>query len=167
MIYLVDWALWVLTLTPPLLRQALQRAWLQVLIAPVADLHAAFLAYRTATNTQLSYTGQVILLERLLNLRYYNAFDPNPITPFKPIYIIDVPTQVQLVPLYLKSEAVPQTVYLQTENIPWVLFTRAETLLNYDFKIMVPASLTFDQTELRRLVDRYKYAGTQYIVELY
>lgn len=152
---------------PPQKRLRRFDAWSTWLFWPLQWLWALFFALRIRLNRQVSFTGQVLLLERLLNLHYYNRFEPNPTAPYKPIYIVDGPSISPPVVLYLQDEAVPVPLYMQYEAQPVTLYTQAEGQIVYDFIIMVPSSLVFNPDDMRRMVDRYRYAGTRYTIQTY
>jgi len=47
------------------------------------------------------------------------------------------------------------------------IFSKSEYNTGYDFKIMIPVALVYDIDELKAYVNKYKLAGTRYIIESY
>ena len=132
----------------------------------------------------MTFDGRTIQLERLLNLYYYSHFDPGEDVGNAGyrIWIEDEISDVPTVFLYLHSENQPLWTYLHDEippapppppgggedtEGPVYLYTNQEYYGAFDFVVWVPASLIFDETEMRALVDFYKRAGARYAIQTY
>lgn len=167
-------------LLPPFMRQTKITTWLNCLIAPLLDIYGWFLDFRTATLQKLSFTGQVIYLEKLLN-DTYNGGQPG-------IYISDVEdldqvyvgNRIENAPIYignieeyvLQSDGSYQDIY--DYSPPIYIGNETEFTSQYDFIIHVPSSANVlyakvlnttnanALNEARALVDTYKLAGKNY-----
>ena len=71
--YRVDIPRLTALLLPALLRKPRLLAWLGALLAPLQQLYAAFLLYAEAARIELSYNGQVMVMQGMLN----EGFDPD------------------------------------------------------------------------------------------
>lgn len=194
----VDFFLQIRRLLPPWLRQARMLAWLWSLLKSLAELYGtsstlnavrypncpplpapSLLAFREHINLRLSFTGQTLVLERLLNLYYYSLFDPavGPANPGYKIWIDDVVSDLQFIFLFLNYENQPIPLYRCSEYPvpppapangnagtpgPQYLSLLAEYASETDFIVWVPASLVFDELEMRTLINLYKMAGAKY-----
>ena len=71
--YRVDFDYLATLLLPSLLRKPRMRAWLSALLAPLRQQYTAFLLYAEAARIELSYNGQVMVMQGMLN----EGFDPD------------------------------------------------------------------------------------------
>jgi hypothetical protein len=146
-------------------RKPLIIALLKVCTNPVKLLYQELLTFRDEKLNQLLYNGQVIYLQRILNIRF-NSGNPG-------IYITDAVEIDELV-IYRRSEN-KQPVYIYTraelditdpaydpDAVSTYMYTRAEYQSGYDFKVKVPAAITFDQNEMKAVIDSYRLAGKRY-----
>jgi hypothetical protein len=132
---LVNW------LTLKSLRKAKHIAWLQTLIAPVKSKHTQLLTFITATNFEMSITGQVIKLRYALNEKYDMAL--------RRFIIRDTPPQVQLY------------TFLEVENRP-VYMPFFMNGGGSDFEVVVPFDLQTQDIYIRSLLNKYKLPGKRY-----
>lgn len=148
-------------------RQLVHPFWpaaLRALSAPIKDLNEDLVDFEAEINELLSFNGQVMVLERMLNLRYYGVWSntlPNP------IYIADLPGARTLY-LFPEEENNPLFLHPEEEEVLTYLFPEEElaTATN-GFIVNVPASLVFDLAQMRGLINRYRVAGTTYQINLY
>lgn len=160
MIYLWNILTWAKHELPYEVRKPTHVAWVQALLKPLSDLHAAFLIYRDATIKKMRYNGQTCILQELLN----DLFDP---------------TLRRIIVLTTYDIKLPEYIYTQAENTPLYVYTQAEYTggtntapqyylqlwselgVQYDFIVQAAAgSLTADQiTRLKATVRYYKLAG--------
>lgn len=160
------------------LRKQVNVAWLYVLLWPIKQLSIEFDLWTTTKLREVNYNGQVMVLERMLNLYFYGqdkwatAADPTASTGF---YIDVVGSNLDHIYSWNDGEVVPvdedvfswsvDEVPAGTEVFVW---NEAETAgLDYNFKVMIPAAFTYTENEVRALVDKYKLAGMAYIIETY
>lgn len=68
--YSVNWTNLVTVLLPDFLRKDKWKAWMGVLISQVKYVYDLFIAHRDATILKVSYTGQIIYLEKRLNDKF-------------------------------------------------------------------------------------------------
>jgi len=155
-------------LLPPFLRKIKIIEWLKALVKPLIDLYAIFFQYRTDTLYSLSFTGQVIYLEKLLNDTYNNG-SPG-------IYITDGSFILKTY-LYHKSEGGAKTyLFHKSENAAKTyLFHKSEYTITYDFVVMVPAAIysilqqnnNQGLNKMKALINLYKIAGKRYTIQSY
>lgn len=157
MIFNIDFDTLVQMLLPVKLRKPRQVAWLKALVAPVATNYATFTVYRLEKEYELANNGQVCYLEKVLNDR----FDPTT----RSIVVADTP-DIDPVYYYLDAENKEEYVYLASEAQPVHYFLEAETVGGPDFDVQVPALVTFDDAELKALVNKYKLVGRAYTITI-
>lgn len=204
--YLVDFVLQIYRLLPPLLRREKMVSWLAALVKPLSQLHSSpsivhpvrypvcltipipsFLSFRAHVNLSMSFNGQTIVLERLLNLHYFNGFDTYQTkgTQGYWIWIEDLTNDLEYKFVFLKYESQPVPLYLlsdyaptlpptappaegtQTVAGPQYIFQVSDYYSQYDFVVWVPSWMVVNQPEMRTLIDRYKIAGTRYKIITY
>lgn len=136
-------------LLPSFLRQKRMLLWLSCLLQPLEELYNELLY-------KMQHTSQVIYLEKLLNEHFdVVGYDAKNHETTKQIVIEDAPF-VAVNYLYLPAEIPPNPyLYLGTKYI--------SSVANYtDFIVKMPASIPYEETKLRMLIDYYKLAGKQY-----
>jgi len=144
------------------------KAWLYTLIQPVVELYYTFKAYRQNTLYRLSFTGQVIYLEKLLNDIFNNGAAG--------IYIQDG-LLITKTFLFHKAEGCPKTyLFHKSEHgDKTYLFHKAEFNSLYEFIIKVPntvyAQLLLNNNQglnnMKALVNLYKLAGKRFTIKSY
>lgn len=139
-------------LPPSLLRQPVQRAWLQALHSPLSSLYEQFAEHVATTTTELSYNGQTLLLERALNDRFDPAFRRikiiNSDTELEPVYLNFVSEQQPLPITYFSNEG---EQLLQVSN--WLEYTNQT-----GFTVRVPRSLAPKEPALQARIKQLKLA---------
>lgn len=150
-------------LPPALLRKPKMLAWLRTLHLLLNDVNLDFTSYIEEKRKEVSFTGQTIVLEKLLNESYPAAADG--------IWIDNAGTFHDPGYGYLKAEGQPHPGfgYLKSEGQPHPGFgyLKAEDSGAVNFTVNVPVSVSFDETDMRVLIDKYKAAGMQYIIQTY
>src|SRR5574343_779038 len=130
------------------------KAWLYSLIQPIIELYAIFSSYRIQALYTLSFTGQVIYLEKLLNDTFNNGGteifieDGGKIAPF----IFNTEENEPDLFIYNTEENEPDLFIYNTEEYPG----------NVDFIVKVPTALVFDDNHMKSLINKYKLAGKNY-----
>lgn len=102
---------------------------------------------------------QVCYLEAFLNDRFDFTL--------RRIYIEDAANE-ETIYIYKRDEATPLVISTRAEASAQPIFTRGETNGDYinDFVIYMPASVVFDENELRAMVAT-KLCGKRYKIELF
>lgn len=204
MIYLIDFWLLIVRLLPPILRQAKTTAWLWAMVKPVVQLHNApsvlhpvrfpncinfqspsFISFKEHAFLNVSFNGQTIVLERLLNLYYYSFFDSTNIkgTAGYWIWIEDANNDLNCPFVFLKNEQNQLPTYSASDFSPapplppngsnvvagaQYLYSIQDYLAPQDFIIHIPNALSFiNIDELFALLDTYKLASTKYSLNFY
>jgi hypothetical protein len=108
----------------------------------------------------LQFTGQVIYLEKLLNVTYNSTA----------IYIDDV---ANIAYLYIanKDEGCPLYISNESENnAPVYIANKSEYLTDYHFKVKIPLTLynslgVSGLDKMKALINNYRIAGKKFIIE--
>lgn len=159
----INFTLQVKKLTPWFLQKDKMLAWLKELVSPIKNLHAQFLLERQNTNYFLMQNSQTIVLESLLN-DYFNATG------------IWIQNSANLIPdnfIYTKLEnASPLFAFQIGEPIlpphaQVYLYQTLEYALFTHFIVWVPNTLVFSEDEMKGLVNKYKLADKNYVIQYY
>lgn len=150
----------IIMLMPSFLRKPRHFAWLKAILNPIKNLYAGFLVYRDEQIYEAYLTGQTIQLERLLNDLFDNSL--------RRIYIVHS-LDLDII-LFLDEEAQPLedvVLYLDSEAEPLEDLTLYRDLedagaLPQDFRVIAPATLTSQQTEFEKRIDKYKLVQKTY-----
>lgn len=159
------------------LRNQINVAMFYALTRPLNAVSVAFEDFTRQRKRQAKYNGQKMVLERMLNLYYYGqdkwatAADPTASGGF---YIEQAAGNVDKMYIFKKTESsTSDWIFKKSESLPGgasrsYIFKKSE-LSNfvYDFKVRIPSSFTYNENEVRALVDRYKLAGKNYAIETY
>jgi hypothetical protein len=162
MLYQVNWYRLIQQLLPSFLRKPVQQLWLYALLGPLAELHAVFLAYRTDKLRELSYNGQTINMEAMLNYYWPSGGGG--------IFIENNPQQLPVVYTYYQVEQQPPLyIFANGEAAPpTYIYSDAEYLAgNVDFIIWVPVATVYTEAAMRARVDLYRAAGKRYRIQTY
>lgn len=193
----IDWSRLVAMLTPPFWRQPNRAAWLLYLAYPVRLAHARFMAFKSEVDLLNYYNSQIIYLEKRLNdkwdpvgrgiyidnladldrmyifnkiegkltTRVFNKWDPtilygnnNMVTRNRKIYVSQAPTINQ-------DPAVNPVWRFVRDQV--VARNKAEFDLQNDFIVYVPSGVTFNQSEMKAVVNLYKFASLRYTIIIY
>lgn len=137
------------------------KAWLYSLIQPLIELYAIFSSYRIQALYTLSFTGQVIYLEKLLNDTFNNGGTE--------IFIEDGILKIAPFLFNTAEDADPFYVFNtgETSEDNLYIYNTAEYTGNLDFIVKVPAALVFDENQMKSLINKYKLAGKNYTIQTY
>jgi hypothetical protein len=196
--YLINWTYTINYLLPLKKRKAARIQFIKVLISAMKARYESLLSIRTTTLYDLSFTGQVIYLEKRLNDQW-DAVN-------KGIYI-DHPQIVLRDFIYNKVENKPKrylynkwnsavayvngefakygdkvyvalaantnitpgtnAAYWQVAHDPFYLINNVEYLSQNNFIVYVPNTVTFDTSEMKAVINRYKLVGKKYSILTY
>lgn len=165
-----DPVLFALRLLPSFFRdKTTHRAWMRVLFGGLTARLAALEAHRYQLNRELTYTSQVLSMEKLLN-DLFNEGLPG-------IYIEDIGIQPAQVFYYrlAESENYPKLRYLDEtpQEDPVYLYRLGESLSDFDAIIHIPSSLidlttdTETASRVRAYVRRYAFLGVRFKLQNY
>lgn len=151
--YNVDYEILVKILLPWLVRKPRFVALLSVLFSPFSGMWLQFIQFKDFVQLQLNCTGQVIYLERLLNLMFNNGEAGIEIRDGEhtdKLYLSNKNEGYEAVYLHNKAESY-DAFYLQNSN---------EFTSDCDFYVCVPGSIydTINIERLRAVVNKYKIA---------
>lgn len=156
-IYAVNWNKLVSWLLPNELFKPKMFAWCKALIAPISSLHGSFLAFRKQQNYELSITGQVCLLEKLLNDKFDNTL--------RRIFITDGEKSKRKY-AFTKNEFVPLPIYTEGENKPVFVYLDGEiNSLTYHFIVNVPTGLRFNNDVMISVLNSFKLPSRKYVIQ--
>lgn len=158
MIFNIDYNKIIQWLQPKAIRHPLTMAWLRLLVSPVAKAHQLFKRNRANNLYMLGITPQVCYLEKMLNDRF--DFGSRRIR-------IGDPAGQDVWFAYQEEELKPEVMYQESEEQPVYTYSDNEAgVITTDFIVYVPASLSFNENEMKALLDMYKMAGKRYKIEL-
>lgn len=153
----IDLILLVHDLLAPQLRGPNMLAFLNAALKPARTQLSAFYAFFDAVEYELTFTGQVIYLEHVLN----NEFDPT----LRRIYITD---SDQLNDTYLFNVVEGnETTYAfnASESAdPLYLTNQSETVAQADFAVNVPIGLVYDLPSMLFYINKYRIAPKRFII---
>lgn len=135
-------------------------SFLNAIIFPFKSLLNDFYIYYSLKRFELAFNGQVIYLEKILNLN----FDPD-----EGIYITDSPSSISNVVLFQEVELNEQTIFYQeSENQTDVVFYQENEILNSpSFIVNVPTGLNFNLNQLTATINKYKISGKNFTINYY
>ena len=135
-------------------------AFLDAMIAPLIKI-------QNETLYTMQHDGRKIYLEKVLN-DYYQIVGYNPSThdSTKKIYIENA---AQLPEVFVFQPLENSPVFLgDSTNSNEVFLTQEDESLNaFSFTIFIPDTITFDEQDLRAVIDKYAYIGKLYNIETY
>lgn len=150
------------SIMPFKLRNNTQDAWLSSLMQPIQTINTTFSELVKKHRYDLSFNGQVIYLEHIIN----DLFD----TTLRRIYITD-PTNAPNDNVYLtyivEGQPPVHTTYV-SENEPGLFIEYASESINFvDFIVKIPTSINTPQVinKMRGVINKYKIAGKKYSIE--
>ncbi len=155
-------------LLPSFLRGKAIIALLKALVLPLQNLHLSLDAFRSQKQYELSITGQVIWLEKMLN----SIFDPIN----EHIYIEDVEADVRVYIAHKNENRRPPYIYHRAESsYQTFIYHRNEILLQSSFTVMVPVLIYNDLLQnnssglnkMKANINKYKMFGTTYTIQSY
>lgn len=148
-------------LLPPLLRQETFVAFLIALKRPIETLQYEFHNFFDQVKYDLSFNGQVIYLEHILN----DSFD----SVDRQIYISDG-TENPLVYIFNNSEPNEDVIIGNTSEVaipPVYLYNSSEFEIEVDFIVNVPNTITINENLLKSIVNKYRIAPKRYTIEYF
>lgn len=142
------------------IRREKMTAWVEALLSPLQSLHDQFVLWHTKIRYDLSFTGQQVYLEHLLN----DVYDDNS----RRIYIDD-PSGTVIFSNFIfnKIEAQPaKYIYNKSEAQPSsFVYNKSEASVSTDdFIVYVPSTIFTNPVEIamKQLIDKYRAAGKKY-----
>lgn len=147
-------------LMPHFLFKPKHYAWLTVLLFPIIWLYSEFLTYRTEKLREATINSQVNRLTLALQEEFNNDG----------IYIIHPGAYLDQAFIYLEIEgATPEFDYLAIEEHEPVDYDalQAEYDGETDFTVRVPSALTAQQARIKLFVDKFRFFGKRFKIEIY
>lgn len=170
--YKIDFTKLVVQLLPPVLRSKFLAALLGVMIIPLRYIYGKFCTLKDIVDSRLNTTGNVVYLEKALN----DAF----LLKDRQIHI-ETPEEEEAPAFYFKAELQrPNSLYMLSEEIGFVLMNRSESRVKVNFIVMVPTFLCTSVESkvsdhyqwqylaiINNIINIYKPAGRTFSIELY
>lgn len=161
-IYRYDLSKLVRRLTPPRWRNAFNLNWYETLLSQIDYSQDQFNDYKDQALIELSYNGQTIYLEKMLNDRF---------DPVLRRIIIRHEDEIGYY-LYLEGEGQPEK-YLYNESetgaTPTYLYNEGENVATFpegiDFLVKAPSELAGLEAQMKSEIDKFKLAGKIYDIE--
>lgn len=148
-------------LEPFFLRLLKHLAYLRSAAKPLKDINDSLIITRDKINFDLSFTGQKIYLQEILN----QLFD----TASRRIFIENQTDFLLDNFIHFDVEQKPPFfLHFEAEGKPPTFFSfETEYGLDFDFVVFVPSTLTFDENEMRALVNKYRAAGRTFDIQTF
>lgn len=157
--YKVNWNKLVSWLLPTSLFKPKMFVWLKSLVIPINQLHTDLINYRYQKLYDLSISGQVCKLEKLLNDKFDEVH--------KRIYIVDGERSKKRY-IYQQLEVIKQNVYKTIENKPLFIYKDAEIQINtIHFVVMIPNSLRYDIDVFVSILNIFKMPSKRYTIQTF
>lgn len=156
---LIDLLLLIDLLIPPVQREDWLVDYIRSSFKPLINLQNDFYSFRDDIKYQLTFNGQVIYMEHVLN----DQFDP----VNRGIYITDS-TLIQNTYIFTNAED-NETTYIVTnaETAPPVyLYTNQEYIDDVDFIVNIPSTVTYNEDEVKFWVNKYRIAPMRWKIEI-
>ncbi|WP_312357277.1 hypothetical protein [Sphingobacterium multivorum] len=153
-VYDVDLKKLVVMLLPSFMRTEKLIAFIWCLIVGIRTVHFKLLALWYDTDKEMEVTPQVFSLRKLLN-DYFDSVN-------RSIRIEDTALSDRT---YIFTEGENQPLYLDDDEQVFI-YTDAELAAAKGFVVIVPESLnnTAETARLKAMLNKYKLAGTKYII---
>lgn len=158
-IYRYDLSKLVRRLTPPRWRNAFNLNWYEALLSGIGHSQDRFNTFKDHALVELSYNGQTMYLEKMLNDRFDSALRRIVIQHEEDISVF----------WYLEGEGqVERYLYKESETgeTATYLFNEGENTSGLpdgiDFRVKAPLELSLLQVRMRSEINKYKLAGKQY-----
>jgi hypothetical protein len=136
-------------------------AFVELILSPIQSVRDKFDAYIAEKRYEMSFNGQIIYLEHLLNDRFDNTLRRITITDIEPL------------------DNVPAIIYNFVDNSETAMIYNigdvaiAQSLMaygfldiniQYDFILNVPTALAAQNLQIKKMLDQYKEASNQYVL---
>lgn len=154
----IDLLLLIEMLLPPVLRWIFNVKYIEAATAPLNTVLTAFYSFFNATEYELIFNGQVIMMEHLLNDQFDNAL--------RRIYIDDA-DQIPAVYWFNQSEN-NEDNFLWNESEgedPVYLFNTSQVSADVDFIVYVPVGLVYDENLMKYYINKYRAGGKRFKIE--
>ena len=145
-------------LLPPFLRGINMMSLLIAALKPLVEVQQNFYQFFGDKKYELSFNGQVIYLEHILN----DQFD----STLRRIYIDDA-EQSPTVYLFNESEDNEETyLFNNSESVEDLyLFNSSVTYTDFDFIVFVPIGLIYDENLMKYYINKYRCAGKRFKIQ--
>lgn len=152
--YFILFAEYIIKLLPSFVKGNNQINWIKSLFAPLQSLNSDFLDYIQDIRYEVSFTGQVMYLEHILN----DVYDPLS----RSISIID--GQLSFPPfMFNRLENRSIFLYNNVEGELLYLRNQSEFYRQFDFIVIIPFSILQQQEiQMRALINKYRHAGMRF-----
>lgn len=149
-------------LTPPQLRKPKFIAWLFRLFLQMRKKKVEFDDLRAYWDYNLQFNAQTLSLEARLNQQYNLVMGS--------IYIITQNSPNNAIYTFWMNENQPSPFaywLLEAQTPIYTTWLGEGASSAVDFIVYVPSSLTFDESEMRAIIELYKLAGKRYSIVIY
>ena len=176
----VLWSRLITWLLPWYISKTKQNDWLNATLKPLKEVYADFMTWKDVKIFEVSISGQVISLEKMLNKVFNNdiaawtwdatnyIYIPNAVTG---IYIVDYPNALPVIYLWNELELRP-SLYIynisEAHNPATYLYNKSEYDNQADFNVMIPigiCNITTDMVlvaRIKAMINQYRQAGARY-----
>lgn len=153
--YKIDIPAFITDLLPSFRRNsAVLLAFLRAACAHILDLHDEFLSWGREKQREILWNAQTIKLRRLLRNRYAS----------EGIEIENLTIDTNGAFIGTDNDA---ALYIGMEADADLYIGTAYSLEDVNFIVKVPASVSFDHTEMQAVINKYKTVGTKFLIKVY
>jgi len=159
--YSIDFAKLVNNLLPWFFRKPVMKGWLEALSVTIVSLYDQFIEFTEIKRWEVSITGQVAVLEIMLNTEFYDDGS------LRKIFISDNDLEERIYLFNLLENQDPVYLYNLSEAQDPVYISNSDEREATDFTVWVPDTLVFDTNFMTGLVAKYKIAGPIFDIKTY
>lgn len=155
----IDLYILITQLLPPAMYYDWYSDYIKSAAKPLNDLYTSFYSFFDSVKYRLTFNGQVIYMEHVLNDQFDNIN--------RGIYITDS-NLVDSTFIFTHAEGnEPFYIGMNSESLtPNYLFTNQEYVDDVDFVVNVPSTVTFNIDELKYLVNSYRIAPMRWEINI-
>lgn len=152
----IDWEKWISDNLNSLSRTPKRIALLKALAKRIIDIHQEFIGVHNENREKLSWNGQRILLQRYLQLKFgsdlITIVNSSPSSSVQ----IEYPVDNLANPITYEAPLFTNPVYSEA----------GEGMIGANFTVNVPSTVSFDQNQMRAIIDRYLINYKSYIIQI-
>lgn len=156
---IIDFLVLIDFIIPPVQREDWLLEYIKSAFKPLDTLKQQFYIFYEKQKYELTFNGQVIYLEHVLNDQFDNID--------RGIYITDA-TLIQSKYIFTDIENNEETfLYMESEGEPpYNIYTNQEYIDDVDFIVNIPSAVTYDEDLLKFWVNKYRITPMRWKIEI-
>ena len=139
-------------------RRTIRIAWLTAIHKHLQNIHDDFIAFKTETDDKVKWNGQTIILQAMLREKFGDAGVPGG------NYGIDVINNVSIKDaLFVNDHQEVISFIHHTQDSAFFFYDSGDIEVNpFDFTVEVSDLVEFEESDMRRWIDKYIVYGRRY-----